>query len=106
MAYAHLKGFRQSPRKIRPVADLIRGRSVEEAMAILSLQPLKAARILGQVLRSAVANAEENESADPDKLVVTEVKIDAGPMLRRFPGSGYGPRESNSETDVSFNCGC
>ena len=105
MAYAHLKGFRQSPRKIRPVADLIRGRSVEEAMAILSLQPLKAARILGQVLRSAVANAEENESADPDKLVVTEVKVDAGPMLRRFQAQAMGQR-SNSETDISFNCGC
>ena len=80
MARAILRRFRESPRKVRAVADMIRGRSVEDAMSILRMQQRKAARMLTKVLGSAIANATENEKADSDKLVVVEG------VHRRRPG--------------------
>ena len=70
MARAILRRFRESPRKVRAVADMIRGRSVEDAMSILRMQQRKAAVMLVKVLDSAIANAAENDKADPDTLVV------------------------------------
>jgi large subunit ribosomal protein L22 len=84
MARAVLRRFRESPRKVRMVADMIRGRSVDDAMSILRLQQRKAAKMLSKVLGSAIANATENEKADSDKLVVTKVFIDGGPVNRRW----------------------
>jgi large subunit ribosomal protein L22 len=84
MARAVLKRFRESPRKVRMVADMIRGRSVDDAMSILRLQQRKAAKMLSKVLGSAIANATENEKADPDQLVVTEVQIDGGPVTKKW----------------------
>jgi large subunit ribosomal protein L22 len=84
MAKAILRKFRQSPRKVRMVADMIRGRKVDEALSILRFQPRKAARMLTKVLTSAIANATENESADADKLVVSKVAIDPGPVEKRW----------------------
>jgi large subunit ribosomal protein L22 len=84
MARAVLKRFRESPRKVRMVADMIRGRSVDDAMSILRLQQRKAAKMLSKVLGSAIANATENEKADSDKLVVTKVFIDGGPTNKRW----------------------
>jgi large subunit ribosomal protein L22 len=84
MARAVLRKFRESPRKVRMVADMIRGRSVDDAMSILRLQQRKAAKMLSKVLGSAIANATENEKADSDKLVVTKVFIDGGPTNKRW----------------------
>lgn len=84
MARAVLRRFRESPRKVRMVADMIRGRSVDDAMSILRLQQRKAAKMLSKVLGSAIANATENEKADSDKLVVTKVTIDGGPTNKRW----------------------
>ena len=80
MARAILRRFRESPRKVRAVADMIRGRSVDDALSILRMQQRKAATMLQKVLGSAIANATENEKADADKLVVTKVFIDGGPI--------------------------
>jgi len=90
MAHATLKRFRESPRKVRMVADMIRGRSVDDAMSILMLQQRKAAKMLSKVLGSAIANATENEKADADKLVVTKVFIDCGPVTRRWMARSMG----------------
>ena len=90
MARAILRRFRESPRKIRAVADMIRGRSVEDAMSILRMQQRKAARMLAKVLGSAIANATENEKADSDKLVVTKVLIDGGPVTKRWMARSMG----------------
>ena len=79
MARAVLRGFRESPRKVRVVADMIRGRPVSEALTILRMQRRKAADMLTKVLGSAIANASENDKADADQLVVTQVAIDGGP---------------------------
>jgi large subunit ribosomal protein L22 len=81
---AFLKGFRESPRRVRMVAAMIRGKRAEDALAILRFQQRKAARMLTKVLNSAIANASENEQADADKLVVTKVEIDGGPVQKRW----------------------
>ncbi len=72
------------------VADMIRGRKVDEALSILKFQPRKAARMLSKVLTSAIANATENEKADADKLVVTGVAIDPGPIEKRWLARSMG----------------
>jgi large subunit ribosomal protein L22 len=72
------------------VADMIRGRSVDDVMSILRLQQRKAAHMLVKVLDSAIANATENEKADADKLFVTKVFIDCGPVTRRWMARSMG----------------
>lgn len=82
---ARLKYLRGSPQKVRLVADLIRGKGVQEAANILALTHKRAARPLAKLLRSAIANAESRESAvDVDRLYVKEVFVDGGPSLKRI----------------------
>ncbi len=90
MAKAILKRFRQAPRKVRMVADMIRGRNVGDALSILRFQPRKAARMLSKVLTSAIANATHNEKADADDLVVKHVAIDPGPVEKRWLARSMG----------------
>jgi large subunit ribosomal protein L22 len=90
MARAFLKGFRESPRKVRAVADMIRGQPVAQALSILNLQQRKAARMLSKVLGSAIANASENDKADADSLVVKQVAIDGGPVQKRWMARSMG----------------
>ena len=75
---AVLRGVRLSVDKGRLVADLIRGKKVEQALNILAFTPKKAAVIVKKVLESAVANAEHNDSADIDELRVTSIYIEQG----------------------------
>lgn len=85
------KYMRVSPRKARPVADLVRGKNVEEAMNILKFSPKKASKIIASVIKSAIANAEENKNyRDISKLKVSEIKIDNGPFLKRYIPRAYG----------------
>jgi large subunit ribosomal protein L22 len=84
MARAFLKGFRESPRRVRMVADMIRGKKAADALSILRFQQRKAAKMLTKVLNSAIANASENEEADADNLVVTRVDIDGGSVQKRW----------------------
>ena len=84
MARAFLKGFRESPRRVRMVAEMIRGKRVADAIAILKFQQRKAAKMLLKVLNSAIANASENEQADADSLVVKKVDVDGGPVQKRW----------------------
>jgi large subunit ribosomal protein L22 len=90
MAHAILRKFRQSPRKVRMVADMIRGRQVADAMAILNLQQRKAAKMLSKVLGSAIANATTNEKADADTLLVTKITVDPGPVEKRWLARSMG----------------
>jgi len=82
-ALAQSKFVRISPRKARLAADLIRGKSVEEATVQLLLCKLRGGRLLQKTLDAAVANAEHQSSADRRQLFVKEVKVDAGPILKR-----------------------
>ena len=81
---ARLKFARISPQKARLVADQVRGQSVEKALDVLKFSSKKAAKIVGKVLESAIANAEHNEGADIDELSVTQIYIDAGPTMKRI----------------------
>lgn len=73
-----------SPRKIRPFADMIRGKTADEALQMLRFLPNKSARLMEQVLRSALGNAEDRGARDIENLVVTEARVDGGPMLKRI----------------------
>lgn len=78
------KFVRIAPRKVRIVADLIRGKSVTDALAILKFTPKRGAVLLNKVLRSAIANAENNFDLDADNLIVSKCYIDQGPTLKRI----------------------
>jgi large subunit ribosomal protein L22 len=73
-----------SARKIRPYAALIRGRMADEALELLRFYPNKSARLLEQVLKSALGNAEDRGARDVDDLVVTESRVDGGPIMKRI----------------------
>ncbi|MEJ2360770.1 MAG: 50S ribosomal protein L22 [Gammaproteobacteria bacterium] len=81
---AKLRHARISPQKCRLVADQVRGKSVEQALQILTFSPKKAAGIVKKVLESAIANAEHNEGADIDELKVSRIFVDEGPTMRRW----------------------
>jgi len=84
MVNATAKYVRVSPRKAGDVARLIRGKKVAEAKAILALNPRAAAKLVGKVLDSAVANAENNHDLDADDLYVVQAYVNGGPTLKRF----------------------
>ncbi|MFA5940997.1 MAG: 50S ribosomal protein L22 [Sinimarinibacterium sp.] len=81
---AILKFVRLSPKKARPIADLVRGKKVDEALNILKFSTRKPAKVIRKVLESAIANAENNHGADVDELKVAEIFIDQGPVLKRI----------------------
>ena len=89
------------------VADLIRGKKVEQALNILAFTPKKAAVIVKKVLESAVANAEHNDSADIDELRVTSIYIEQGTTLKRFTAraKGRGNRISKPTCHVYVTVG-
>jgi large subunit ribosomal protein L22 len=89
-AKAIIRYTRMSPRKARIVANMIRGKDVDEAMAILRHQQRKAARIMRKLLVSAIANAHTNFSLDVDNLVVKQVQVDGGPIIKRFSPRAMG----------------
>ena len=83
-ARAVLKYARISPRKVKIVCDLIRGKSVGQATAILMQTPKAASEYLLKLLKSAVANAENNHGMDPEKLYVSETFANPGPIIKRM----------------------
>ena len=103
-ARAVARHVRMSPRKVRLVVDQIRGKSVNEAYAILQFSKKGAAEPVGKTLRSAVANAqvksqEVGSLVDVDELVIREAYVDEGPTLRRFRAAAQGratPRRKRS----------
>ncbi len=83
-AMARLNYIRVSPQKVRLVAGTIKGKPVQEALAILVHSDKAASRPLKKLLDSAIANAGENHDMDPDALVIKNVLVDQGPTLKRF----------------------
>jgi large subunit ribosomal protein L22 len=81
---AKLKGARLSAQKVRLVADQIRGKSVADALDVLTFSTKKAAHLMKKVLESAIANAEHNEGADVDELSVAKILVDEGITLKRI----------------------
>lgn len=83
-ARAIAKYVRMSPTKVGVVLDLIRGKNIQEAFAILQYTPKDAAVAINKVLKSAVANAENNYDLDKNRLYVAEAYANQGPTLKRF----------------------
>ena len=83
-ARAKLRYARLSPRKTRLVVDMIRGKIVGDALNILRLSQQKPAAIVEELIKSAVANAEQKGVSDLDKLFVKDISVDQGPVLKRF----------------------
>mgnify|MGYP001061863302 CR=1 FL=1 len=83
-ANATLKYARISARKVKIVADLIRGKDVDEALAIVKFTPKASSEIIEKLLKSAIANAENNHNMDVTKLYVAECSVAPGPILKRI----------------------
>lgn len=83
-ARAYLKNARIAPRKVQIVLDLIRGKDTETAMAILQHTPKSACEYLEKLLKSAVANAENNFGMDRDNLYISECFVCPGPIMKRI----------------------
>ena len=81
---AKLKGAQISAQKARLVADQVRGRHVDEALDLLEFSPKKASKLVKKLLDSAIANAENNEGADVDELVISSVFVDEGRTMKRL----------------------
>ena len=81
---AKVRMIRISPRKVRLVGDLIKQRNINDAMGILTYMPQKASFILKKLLDSAIANARQKKYVDIDNLYVKNVRVDGGPMMKRF----------------------
>ncbi|UCE56590.1 MAG: 50S ribosomal protein L22 [Desulfobacterales bacterium] len=84
------KYMRISPRKVRKVVGAIKGRPVEAGLEILKFMPQKAAKILDKIIRSAVANADQNPDIDIDLLVIHNIVADQGPTLKRWRARARG----------------
>ncbi|HTY02376.1 MAG TPA: 50S ribosomal protein L22 [Rhodocyclaceae bacterium] len=87
---AILRGVRLSAQKGRLVADLVRGKPVDQALNILTFSPKKGAEIIKKVLESAIANAEHNDGADIDTLKVKTIYVEMGMVLKRFTARAKG----------------
>jgi len=87
---AILRGVRLSAQKGRLVADLIRGKKVEQALNILAFSPKKGATLIKRVLESAIANAEHNDGADIDELKVSSIMVEKGTTMKRSSARAKG----------------
>ncbi|MGO4937664.1 50S ribosomal protein L22 [Fundicoccus sp. Sow4_H7] len=94
-AKAIAKTVRIAPRKVRLVADLIRGKQIGEAISILKFTPNASAPVIEKVLMSAIANAEHNYDLDIESLYVSEIYVNEGPTMKRFR-----PRAKGSASQI------
>lgn len=81
---AELRHLRISPRKVRLVADLVRGKGVEEALTILQFTQKRSSQPLARLIKSAVANADQKGGVNVDKLYVQTITVDGGPVMKRW----------------------
>ena len=81
---ASAKFVRISPRKVRLVADQVRGKHIDDARALLAFSPRSAALEVSKVIESAAANAEANHDLIGDEMIVLEIRVDEGPTIKRF----------------------
>jgi large subunit ribosomal protein L22 len=102
-----VRGVRLSSDKGRLVADMIRGKKVDQALSILTFTPRKAAVIIKKALESAIANAEHNDGADIDELKVKSIYVEQGATLKRFRAraKGRGNRISKGTCHIYVTVG-
>lgn len=101
---ASLNNYRQSPRKVRLVADLVRGKSVNNAMAELDLLPKRSSAPLKKLILSAIANAKENQKISSENLIIKDFRVDKGVVMKRsMPramGRAFGIKKRTSHIHV------
>ena len=106
-AKAIAKYVRMSPIKLKPVTDLVRGKDLQEALNILKFTPGKGAEIVEKVVKSAAANAENNNGMDPSKLYIEECYANKGPTMKRIhpraQGRAYRIEKRMSHITVILN---
>ena len=102
-----VRGVRLSADKGRLVADMVRGKKVDQAINILTFTPKKAAGIIKKALESAIANAEHNDGADIDELKITSIYVEQGTTLKRFSAraKGRGNRISKPTCHIFVSVG-
>lgn len=88
--HAFAKGIRMSPRKVSVVAGLVRGRSVDDALVILSHTPRRSALAVKKVIESAKANADHNHNLKPDTLEIVSISVVPGPRFKRYRPAAHG----------------
>ena len=84
------KYIRMSPRKVRLIADLVRGRGVDEAVSLLKMTPKEAARAVEKAVQSAAANATQNYGFERENLFISMIRADEGPRLKRVKAGARG----------------
>jgi large subunit ribosomal protein L22 len=98
-----------SPRKIRLVANLIRGRAADEALELLRFLPNKSARLVEQVLKSALGNAEDRGAREIENLLIAESRVDGGPIMKRIQprarGTAYPIKRRYAHIHVTLSDG-
>lgn len=101
-----LKSYRQSPRKVRLVADAIRGKQVDKALTTLGALNKRAAHAVAKVVSSAIANAVHNDAKDRENLIIKEIAVDEGATMKRYRprafGRAYRIRKRTSHIAVSL----
>lgn len=104
---ATLRGVRLSAQKGRLVADMVRGKKVDQALDILTFTPKKGAVIIKRVLESAIANAEHNDGADIDELKISSIYVEKGSVLKRSStrAKGRGDRISKQTCHIYVTVG-
>ena len=96
---ASLKNYRQSLRKVRLVADLVRGKKVSQALLELDFLPKRASEVMTKLIASATANAENNFKVKQEDLVIKEISVDQGVTLKRYRPRARGvAKRSNKRT--------
>lgn len=104
MITASLKNYRQSPRKVRLVANLVKGKKVDEALNMLGHVTKRATKPLAALVLSAVANAKNNFNIEKDNLIIKEMRVDGGAVLKRsMPrarGSAFPIKKRTSHVSV------
>ena len=101
---------RISPRKVRPLADMIRGKFADEALDILRFQPHRGARMLEKVIQSALGNArdpdQQKKAVNVDRLIVSQASVDGGPMFKRIRprarGMAYAIKKRSSHINIEL----
>jgi len=103
-AFARATYVRVTPMKARRIVDLIRGKGAQESLAMLKFAPQAASEPVAKVLASAIANAENNFSLDPETLIISRAYVDEGPTLKRFrpraQGRAYRIRKRTSHITI------
>ena len=89
-AKAVAKYLRMSPTKLAPVADLVSGKGIDDALTILKFTPGKSSELVEKVVQSAMANAENNFEMDHDKLYVAQISVNQGPTMKRWRAGAQG----------------